>query len=233
MSLLTEEQLNYLRRWDTPTIANGLEWKELPEKHGQKRTDGLFDPKIQCRFPDMGIINGYAATAVVKASEPQEEGGDYTNRMDYWRYLDSLPKPTILVIHDLDAPNPIGSFWGEVNGSVHTSLGCIGVVTDGGVRDLDEVRTLGFQFYSAEVLVSHAYIHLVEYGNPVEVGGVKVESGDLIQADQHGAIRIPESIATVLGQACYEQFESERALVQFCQTPGVTVDTLIDFVSKK
>lgn len=231
--MLTEEQLNYLRSWDTPTIANGLEWKNLPEKHGQSRLEGLFDPKIRSIMPEMGIVNGYAATATIRASRPREDGDPYTNNLDYWKYIASLPKPTIMVIHDHDAPNPIGSFWGEVNGNVHKTLGCVALVTDGGVRDLDEVRGLGFQFYAAEVLVSHAYVHLVDFGNPVEVGGVTVNSGDLIQADQHGAIRIPESIADILGQACHEQFMSERDLVQFCQSPGANIDTLIDFVTKK
>ncbi|MDP7639516.1 MAG: RraA family protein [Candidatus Hydrogenedentes bacterium] len=231
--MLTEEQLDYLRKWDTPTIANGLEWGELPEKHGQSRLDGVFSPKIRSILPDLGIVNGYAATATIRASRPREDSDPYASNLKYWKYIASLPKPTIMVIHDHDAPNPVGSFWGEVNGNVHKTLGCVGLVTDGGVRDLDEVRGLGFQFFAADVLVSHAYVHLVDFGNPVEVGGVTVNSGDLIQGDQHGVIKIPESIADILGQACYDHFKSERALVEFCQTPGANAETLIDFVTKK
>jgi regulator of RNase E activity RraA len=135
-----------------------------------------------------------------------------------------------MVIHDLDAPNPVGSWWGEVNGNVHRALGCVGVVTDGGVRDLSVVRPLGFHFFAAEVLVSHAYVHVVEFGKPVSVGGVTVSSGDLLQADEHGVIQVPMSVAAELGQACYDVFKSERALIEFCQRPGVTLEKMIEFV---
>ncbi|MDK1021865.1 MAG: RraA family protein [Candidatus Hydrogenedentes bacterium] len=229
--MLTDDELNYLRRFDTPTIANGLEQGELPKIHGQSRLEGVMSPKVRCILPELGIVNGYAATATVRASKPRDEKDPYTSTIDYWKYIDSIPKPTIMVIHDLDAPNPVGSWWGEVNANVHQALGCVGVVTDGGVRDLSEVRQLGFHFFAAEVLVSHAYVHVVDFGKPVSVGGLTIESGDLLQGDEHGVIRVPESAAKVIGQACYDVFKSERALIEFCQTPGVTLEKLIEFVS--
>ena len=231
--MLTEEELNYLRRYDTPTIANGLEWGELPKIHGRSRLEGVMSPKIRCILPELGIVNGYAATATISASKPQGKGESYTSTTDYWKYIDSIPKPTFMVIHDLDAPNPVGSWWGEVNANVHRALGCVGVITDGGVRDLSVVRPLEFHFFAAEVLVSHAYVHVVDFGKPVTVGGVTVESGDLLQGDEHGVIQVPESVAKLIGQACYDVFKSERALVEFCQTPGVTLEKLIEFVSKR
>lgn len=231
--MLTNDELAYLRRYDTPTIANALEWGDLPEMHGQSRLEGVMSPKIKCILPELGITNGYAATATIQASKPQEEGGTYASTTDYWEYIASVPKPTIMVIHDLDAPNPVGSWWGEVNANVHTALGCVGLVTNGGVRDLDEVRQVGFHFFAADVLVSHAYVHVVDFGKTVTVDNLTISSGDLMQGDQHGVIRIPESIQKVLGQACFDAFESERDLIEFCQTPGVTVEKLIEFVSKK
>jgi 4-hydroxy-4-methyl-2-oxoglutarate aldolase len=230
-SIVTEEELNYLRRFDTPTIANALERSGLPEIHKQSRLEGVMTPKIRCIFPEMGIMNGYAATATIRASKPRGEDEPYASRIDYWKYIDSVPKPTIMVIQDLDAPNPVGSWWGEVNANVHQALGCVGVITDGGVRDLSVVRPLGFHFFAAEVLVSHAYVHVVDFGKPVTVGGVKIKSGDLLQGDEHGVIKIPDSVAQKTGQACYDVFKSERALIEFCQTPGVTLKKMIDFVS--
>ena len=231
--LLTDDELAYLRRFDTPTIANALERKPLPKLHGQSRLDGVMTPKIRCIFPEMGVMNGYAATATIQASKPRGQGDPYVSSVDYWEYIDSLPKPTIMVIHDLDAPNPVGSFWGEVNGSVHRALGCAGVITDGGVRDLSVVRPLGFHFFAAEVLVSHAYVHLVDFGKPVSVGGLTIKSGDLLQGDEHGVIQVPSKVAKQVGPACYEVFKSERALIEFCQTPGVTFEKMKEFVTRR
>jgi regulator of RNase E activity RraA len=230
--LLTDDALDYLRRFDTPTIANALERGELPGIHGRSRLEGFMTPSIRCIFPEMGVMNGYAATATIRASRPRGEDGSYASRVDYWRYIDSVPKPTVVVIHDLDAPHPVGSLWGEVNANVHRALGCVGVITDGGVRDLGVVRPLGFHFFAAEVLVSHAYVHIVDFGTPVTVGGVTVTSGDLLQGDEHGVIQVPASVAKAIGPACYDVFKSERALIELCQTPGVTLEKMIDFVTK-
>ncbi len=229
-AILSGDELNYLRRFDTPTIANALENRALREVHKQSRLDGFMSPKIRCIFPEMGIMNGYAATATIQASKPRGQGGSSYTRTDYWKYIDSIPKPTFMVIHDLDAPNPVGSYWGEVNANIHRALGCVGVITDGGVRDLSVVRPLGFGFFAAEVLVSHAYVHLVDFGKPVEVGGLTVNSGDLVQADEHGVIQVPKSVAPKIGQACFDVFKSERAMIEFCQTPGVNLDKMLKFV---
>lgn len=231
-ALLSDEELAYLRRFDTPTIANALERGALREKHGRSRLEGAMTPAIRCIFPELGITNGYAATATIQASKPRTAGGandPYASRHAYWEYIDSIPKPTFMVIHDLDAPNPVGSWWGEVHANVHRALGCIGVITDGGVRDLSVVRPLGFHFFAAEVLVSHAYVHIVDFGKPVTVGGVEIKSGDLVQGDEHGAIQMPSSVAKQVGPACYDVFKSERALIEFCQTPGVTLEKLKAF----
>lgn len=229
--MLTDDELNYLRRFDTPTIANGLELDELTKLHGQSRAEGFMSPKIRCILPELGIMNGYAATATIRASKPEDKDEPAASTIDYWKYIDSVPKPTVMVIHDLDAPNPVGSWWGEVNANVHRALGCVGLITDGGVRDLPIVREIGFHFFAAEVLVSHAYVHVVDFGKPVNVGGLTIESGDLLQGDEHGVIQVPESVQKLMGQACYDVFKSERALVEFCQTPGVTLEKLLKFVS--
>ncbi len=231
--VLSPTQLDYLRRQDTPTIANAMENEELERILGRSRLEGWMSPKIRCILPELGVMNGYAATATIQASKPADTPSSYDSQVEYWRYIDSVPKPTVMVIHDLDAPNPVGSWWGEVNGNVHRALGCAGVITDGGVRDLPAVRALGFHLFAAEVLVSHCFVHVVDFGKPVEVGGVTVNSGDLVQADEHGAILIPDSVAPLIGQACFDVFKKERALVELCQTPGATLKDLIEFANRR
>ena len=156
---LTNEEMDYLKRWDAPTIANALE-----RTKARPRDKGFMTPDIRPTFPELGPMVGYAVTATIKASEPRGQGDAYVDSMAYYEYIQSIPAPRIMVIHDEDAPNPIGSFWGEVHGNLHQALGCTGVITDGGVRDLDAVRALKFHYFAAKVLVSHAYVHLVDFG---------------------------------------------------------------------
>ena len=116
----------------------------------------------------------------------------------------------MIVLQDLDAPNPVGSFWGEVQSNVHKALGCVGTVTDGGVRDLDEMRALNFRAFASQPLVSHAYVHLVDASVPVTVGGLTVNTGDLILGDQHGVTNIPMDIAAEV-PAEVRRLEARRA----------------------
>jgi regulator of RNase E activity RraA len=119
-------------------------------------------------------------------------------------------------VQDLD-PSPVGSFWGEVNATVHLSLGCVGVVTNGGVRDLEEVRSLGFGYYASCVLVSHGYIHVEEVGTPVTIAGLTVNPRDLLAADQHGVVSIPLEIAERLPAACAHAAAAERPVLDPCE----------------
>ena len=95
------------------------------------------------------------------------------------------------------------------------------------------VRPLGFHFFAAEILVSHAYVHVVDFGKPVTVGGVTINSGDLVQADEHGVIQVPSAAAKETGKACYDVFMRERELVQLCQTPGITFEKMKEWVKNR
>jgi regulator of RNase E activity RraA len=139
--------------------------------------------------------------------------------------IKKTPEPRVVVMHDLDRP-VIGSFWGEVNANIHTALGCAGVVTDGSVRDLDEVRELGFQFYSSCVTVSHAYVHLVEIGAPVKVGGLWVKPGDLLMGDKHGVIKVPLEIAKDVPKAAQMMEDWERKVINFCKSKEFNAERL-------
>lgn len=219
--LLTWEESEYLKRWDAPTIANALE-----RAKARPLEQGFMSPKIRPVFPEFGPMIGYAATATIKASTPRGEGKAYGKRFEYYEYIQSIPAPRIMVIHDQDAPNPVGSFWGEVHGNLHQALGCIGVITDGGVRDLGPVRALRFHYFAAEVLVSHVYVHLVDFGKPVSVGGHTVKSGDLLFGDEHGVIDIPHSQAKKIGDLCYKVYQAERPSIDFYRSSDFSLEKL-------
>jgi regulator of RNase E activity RraA len=136
------------------------------------------------------------------------------------------PPPRVVVIQDMDAAPAVGSFWGEVQANIHKALGCIGAVTNGGVRDLKEVAELGFQLYARDVLVSHAYGRMIDFGSPVEVGGLTVKTGDLVHADRHGVQLIPIGAARQIPEAAERVIARERRIIAYCQSPGFTADGL-------
>ena len=160
---------------------------------------------------------GYAATAKIRASIPPADDPESVSALEWHAFIESIPAPRVIVIQDLDQP-PVGSFWGEVNGNIHKALGAVGLITDGGVRDLDEVEALGFQFLAKELLVSHAYVHLVEFGGPVTVGGITVQPGDLLHADKHGALQIPHDIAAEVADAAQAVEDREQVIIDYAQS---------------
>ncbi|MGH7406790.1 MAG: RraA family protein, partial [Candidatus Methylomirabilales bacterium] len=136
--------LEGLRRLSSPTVANAIETFNC-----RPRSEGVMRAEIRCMFPELPPLVGYAATARIMASRPPAEGMRISPER-WWDYLLSLPAPRIVVLQDLDRPS-LGAFWGEVQANIHRALGCVGAITDGGVRDLVEVAALGFAFFAAEV----------------------------------------------------------------------------------
>jgi len=219
---LTPEELEALRRYSSPSIANAIEtFNTVP------RNEGFMGPEIRGLFPELGPMVGYAVTAMIRA-DVDPDRGQRVSVQEWWDYVLTLPAPRVLVMQDLDNPQPVGAYWGEVQANLHRALGCVGTISDGGVRDLDEVRRLGFHFFAPRVLVSHAYVHLVRIGLPVRVGGLLVRPGDLLHGDQHGVVRVPEDLARQVPAAAARVEATERELIACCQSPDFTVDRLKD-----
>jgi len=214
---LNREEMESLRRWSTCAVSNGIELFNI-----RHRNEGFMLPEIKCIFPELGAMIGYAVTAVISADSPE---GRRIQPPDWWEMILKIPEPRVIVIHDIDHP-VVGSFWGEVNANIHRALGCVGTVTDGSVRDLDEVREMGFHFFSSCVTVSHAYVHLVEMGIPVKVGGLVVKPGDLILGDKHGVISIPLEIARDVPKAAQLVEDWERPVINYCKSKEFNIEGL-------
>lgn len=212
--------LESLRRLNAPTVSNAIEAFNV-----RPRNQGFMSPDIKCILPELGVMVGYAATARIMANQPAGETPTVSVE-EYWASVLSVPEPRVVVIQDLDQPPAVGSLWGEVNANIHKALGCVGTVTNGGVRDLDEVAALGFQCFASAAIVSHAYVHLVDCGKPVEVGGLVVHPGDLIHADRHGVLLVPSAIADRVAEASAELDAAERDLIRYCQSAAFTVEGL-------
>jgi regulator of RNase E activity RraA len=220
--ILNPEELEKIRQWPTCAISNAIEIFNV-----RPWNEGCMSSDVKCVFPDMEPMIGYAVTAVISAESPE---GHRVSRPVWWEEILKIPEPRVLVIHDIDRP-VAGCFWGEVQANIHKKLGCVGVVTDGTVRDLDEVHELGFHFFSSGVSVTHAYVHLVDVSIPVKVGGVVVEPGDLIMGDKHGVLSVPISIATHLPETAKRIEDWERNVIDYCKSKDFTLEGLKERVS--
>ncbi|OGL07337.1 MAG: hypothetical protein A3F92_04350 [Candidatus Rokubacteria bacterium RIFCSPLOWO2_12_FULL_71_22] len=209
-----------LRKITSPSVANAIETFNV-----RPRNQGFMSSEIRTLFPELGPLVGYAVTALIRA-EPAPLQDHRASTFAWWDYVLTIPAPRVIVVHDLDEPRGQGAQWGEVQANLHRALGCAGTVTDGSVRDLDEVRALGFQFAAAHVSVSHAYVHMVDFGLPVKVGGLWVKPGDLIHADQHGVVTIPPEIAARIPEAVGKVEADERKIISFCQSSTFSVEDL-------
>lgn len=217
---LNAEELAALRKLNSPTISNAIETFNI-----RGRDEGFMDSGVRCILPELGAMVGYAATVVIMAEQPAA-GNRRVHNPDYWDHVLSVPAPRLIVVQDVDQPPAQGSMWGEVQANIHTALGCVGCITNGGVRDLDEVREVGFGFWAAAAIVSHAYVHTIDFGTPIKVGGLVVNPGDLLHADQHGVINIPHEIARDIVRAAGEVEAKERVIIDLCKSPDFTVDKL-------
>ncbi len=221
MEALPAPVLDRLREITSPTVANAIEVFNV-----RPRSQGFMRPEIHCIFPNLGVMVGYAVTVKIRAASPGAAGATVHPSV-HWQKIQQVPAPRVVVVEDLDDPPGLGSFWGEVNGNLHRALGCVGVVTNGGVRDLEEVQALRFHFFAQHISVSHAYVHIVEAGTPVRVGGLTVRPGDLLHGDRHGVTTIPLDLATKIPEGVETVARMERELIAYAQSPGFTVEGLI------
>ena len=207
---LSRAQIEELREFDTPTIVNALELL------GWDHMSGIMAPRIRALFPEKKPLVGYASTFLFSTRRPSQ-GKLYADWPDYWRYVITVPATRVSVGQDIDPEPAAGALWGEVQANIHLALGCVGAVIEGAMRDLDAMRALDYPCFAREVVVGHAYAHLIDFGHPVEVGGVVVHPGDLIHADRHGVMVVPHEAAPRLAEACRKVFDSERRLIATCQ----------------
>jgi regulator of RNase E activity RraA len=218
--VLSESQFAFLRSIDTPTVCNLLEIVK-PERRGA----GYTTSHLHCPFPDLPPMVGFAKTVTMRARDKVGGPSYMAKRMDYLDYVAAAPQPGIAVIEDLDQPAGYGAFWGEVQTNVHKALGCLGTITNGSVRDIPQVAK-GFQMLAGSISPSHAYVHVVDFGVPVTIHGMAVQSGDLIHADCHGAVVVPVETVGALPAALDTLLKQEARIISAARAPGATVETI-------
>ncbi len=221
---LTPELLQLLRSVDTPTVCNAIEVAQ-----GQRGFDAFTRGTMVATGPRATAIAGYARTATIRGSLPSDDppGVVRTRRLDYFRHMAEGPRPTVAVIEDLDHPDCIGAWWGEVHATVHKGLGLAGALTNGLVRDLGDLPE-AFPIIAGGVGVSHGFVHVMEIGTLVEINGLPVQNGDFVHADQHGALVIPPDVLPMLAAAIKTLHESEQLILGPASRDGFDLEALID-----
>ena len=213
--------LEELRQIDSCSVANAIETFGV-----RLRNSGFADASVHCMFEDFPPLVGYAATVRIRTSEPPMEGERYYYRLDWLDHLINVPQPRILVVEDLDPRPGLGAFIGDVHVNVLAALGCIGVATNGAVRNVDAAHDRNFQLFAANVTVSHAFAHVVDFGGPVKIANLNVRSGDLLHGDRHGIQTVPIEIAAQIPEVARQMLSDEARLIELCQSSAFSVEKL-------
>jgi regulator of RNase E activity RraA len=220
-TVLSSLDIEKLKAFDSCTISNAIERLGV-----RLRNEGFMSGPTRCRFPNLPPMVGYAATARIRTVAQPMSHRCYYDRMDWWDYVASLPEPRVLVLQDCDHQPGFGAFVGEIHAAIGVALHCAGCVTNGAVRDLPAVESMGFQLFSRRTSVSHAYAHITEFGEPVEIDGLQISSGNLLHGDRHGVLEIPLSVAGEVPDVAARIQREERELIEFCHSSKFSVPEL-------
>jgi regulator of RNase E activity RraA len=212
---MTPELLALLRRVDTPTVCNAIEVVQ-----GRRGFSAFTRGTMLCSEPGQSVV-GYAVTAQIAAIAPPTEAADIirARRMAYYKTMHDAPKPSVAVIEDLDFPDCIGAYWGELNTTIHKGFGMSGALTNGVMRDLGDLPQ-GFPVIAGCIGPSHGFVHVRTLGQPVTVFGLRVAQGDLIHADRHGALVIPPEVVPNLQAGIERLLATERLVLDPAREPS-------------
>jgi 4-hydroxy-4-methyl-2-oxoglutarate aldolase len=219
---LTAEQLEALRQIDSPTVSNAIEHFKV-----RSLVEGYAGWDLRCAFPDLGTMVGYAVTCTADTTTASRTGD--RGLMGLWEALEAAPKPAVIVIKDIGQDRSRSAHMGEVMATTAKALGAVGCVSDGGLRDVAEVRALGFQYFCPGFVVSHGHPLICDVNVPVTLEGLSVGAGDLLHGDANGLLTIPADIADQVIDQVNRVRQAEREVLEFVKRPGLTVERLRAF----
>jgi len=215
------EDIEALRRIDACTLANAIEVLNL-----RPRNEGFIQDTISCMFARLPPFAGYAAIGRMRSATPPISGHCYYDHIEWWHYLESVPPPRVIVLLDVDDPPGVGALFGELHARMCMALNCVAYITNGAVRDLPAIERLGFPLFAGNLSVSHAYAHVVDFGEPIEIGGLRIHSGDLLHGDVHGVQSVPLDAVKKLPGLATEVLRGEQAFIQMCMDGNFSIERL-------
>lgn len=217
---MTPSLLKLLQSVDTPTVCNAIEVAQ-----GKRGFNDFTRGTVLCSAPEEGAIVGYARTAKIAAVNPPEEPPEVIKdrRMAYYQHMAGGEGPSVAVVEDVDYPDCIGAYWGEINTTVHKGFGMAGALTNGVMRDLGDCPE-GFPVVAGSIGPSHGFVHVKEIGTPVGIFGMTVSNGDLVHADRHGALVIPADAIDQLEAAILKLLKTEKIVLEAARKEGFTFE---------
>jgi 4-hydroxy-4-methyl-2-oxoglutarate aldolase len=219
---LSHEQLDALRHIDSPTVSNAIERFRV-----RPRVDGFAGWDLRCAFPELGSMVGYAVTCT--ADSTTEGRKDDRGLLRLWAAVEAAPKPAVVVIKDIGPERGRSCHMGEVMATTAMALGAVGCVSDGGLRDVVEVRALGFQYFCPGFVVSHGNPIICDINVTVSLAGMTVEPGALLHGDVNGILVVPDAVAAAVAEEAMRVRAEEREVLDFVRAPGLTVERLRKF----
>ncbi len=220
--VLTVEQRQAILRFDTCKLANAIERLGVRLKN-----EGFTRPGLRCVTGGSPRVLGYAVTSCVRTTDPPMHGyHTYYDLTEWWSTIESRPYPRVAVIEDVDTQPGTGAVLSDVHAHVLQALGCRGVVTNGSVRNVEALASMRFPAFSAFVSMSHAYVHMVSFGRPAEILGLRIAPADLIYVDAHGVLTLPSEAIEDVIRIALEQAQKEAALISLCMSPRVSLDEI-------
>ncbi len=220
-AMLAPEQLEALRKIDSPTIANAIEAFDVRD-----RTDGYASLELRCLFPDLPPIIGYAMTCTVDSTSPGKRPP--TALHDLFAAVQAGPKPSVIVMQNIGPDRLRSCHAGDVLSTIFQTLAAVALITDGGVRDLAGVRQRApnFQLFAPGVVVAHGTSAVIEIGMTVTICGLTIKPGDLLHGDANGVVSIPHAVADRIAAQAEKVWANERDLVDYIKSPGLTLREL-------
>jgi regulator of RNase E activity RraA len=210
---ITPDTLKRLAQFDTPTICNVVELFDV-----RPRTEGFMNQSIRANFPEMPPMVGFASTAAFRSGAMPGKGDAYGSLEQQVEGFAALGGPAVVVFQDLDDP-AVGATFGEVMCSTYKAFGSVGLITSGGGRDLLQVKALGYPVFTGSTICSHACCHILHVGMPVRVGGLVVNTGDLLHGDANGVTNIPLHIASEVAEIAQSFVDAEKVVLDYVNGP--------------
>jgi 4-hydroxy-4-methyl-2-oxoglutarate aldolase len=216
--------IEFLKTIDTPTLANAIELLKV-----RPQSEGFTPLGIRALFPEFGRMCGYAVTAQVE-TVTESEPFDIRQFIELYRAVEASPKPAVVVLQEIGGHADYAAHCGEVMATFFTRLGAIGLVSDCAVRDLPEVRALGFHYFARGSVASHANFRIVRSGMPVQVAGMVVHPGDILHGDMNGLLSVPNAGVDALSKAVDQVRSREKRLMEFVRGDQFSLDGVMNFV---
>ena len=216
--------IEYLKTVDSPTVSNAIEALKM-----RAPREGFMPVAVHSLFPQFGRMVGYAVTAQVETvTECYPLSLD--RFVELYRLVAESPKPAVVAFQEIGGYPDYAAHCGEVMGTIFKRQGAIGLVSDCGVRDIPEVRALGFQYFARGSVVSHANFHIVRVGVPIQIHGVTIATGDILHGDENGLLTVPRGYEKEIVAAVDKIRASERRLMDWVRSDEFNLEGFHDHV---